>query len=78
MSEPFSTIEWRAIDITTGVASGSLVGSDLEPAVQKTGLTGLTYFDENADQAFDSSDSVLSNTSILLTQADGSPFILVT
>ena len=73
MSESFSTIEWRAIDITTGVASGSLMGSDLEPAVQKTGLTGLTYFDENADQAFDSADSVLSNTSINLTQADGSP-----
>ena len=73
ITEPFSEIEWRAIDAETGITSPILHGTDSMPAVPMTGLTGLVFVDENQNGIKDSSDTVLPATQITLTYPDGSP-----
>ena len=71
ITDPFNTIEWRAVDIATGVVSPSLLGTDHLPGVLKTGVTGLTFLDVGIDGNYDSGDPVLGSTEVLLTKADG-------
>ena len=71
VSEPFDKIEWRVIDLNTGVTSPIFLGSSSTPAVPKTGAAGVTYFDENENGILDSNELALANTSISLTRTDG-------
>ena len=70
---PFSTIEWRAIDVGNGVVSPTFKGSQLGPAVPLTGFSGVTYYDANENGLRDETEFVLPETSIRLTRTDGTP-----
>lgn len=73
ITNSFNTIELRAIDLNTGVTSPTFLGNSLDPAVPKTGATGVSYFDENENGIRDANELVLANTLVELTRADGSP-----
>ena len=70
---PFSTIEWRVIDVSSGVVSPSIVGKNVGPAVPLTGFTGVTYYDENENGLRDETEMVLPETNVHLTRTDGTP-----
>lgn len=69
----FNAIEWRAIDTTTGITSPVFLGSGIDPAVLKTGLVGLSYYDINQNGVREEGEPVLPKTKVQLTNSDGSP-----
>lgn len=70
---PFSQIEWRVIDLQTGITSPVLDGSLTLPAISNSSLSGIAFLDGNGNGTRDAEELPLAMTEIIVSKADGSP-----
>ncbi|WP_345320798.1 dockerin type I domain-containing protein [Novipirellula rosea] len=73
IDHPFSTIDWRAIDLHTTVTSDIVQGTIQSPAISTTSITGFAFLDEDENSVRAGSEPFMSNVSATLRHADGSP-----
>lgn len=69
----FGTIEFRVIDASTGITSEVVAGTQTIPALSASTASGYAYLDSNQDSQRQSGEAVLAGTSVIVTQADGTP-----
>ncbi len=70
--QPFSSIQWRAIDQSTGVTSAILAGTPTLPALSAASVSGVAFVDDNADGQRNAEESALAETEIIIRNPDGS------
>lgn len=76
LSEPFSTIHWRAIDTSTGITSPEVSGTRLLPAFSPaTSLAGIAFVDDDADDDRQESEPPLAGTTVTIRHGDGSALL---
>jgi hypothetical protein len=73
IDQPFSTIQWRAIDLATGIVSPTIAGTAALPALSTSSLSGLAFVDDNSNGKRDLGEAALSLTDVIVRGADGSP-----
>lgn len=71
ISEPFSEIQWRAIDLETGIESNLLAGS-MVGAVYSGAAGGVAFLDQNESGLRDPGERLLSATQFVVRRDDGS------
>lgn len=70
----FATIAFRVIDAKTGVTSDTWTATATTPLIQSNRAAfGFAYFDTDADLSRSSGEPLLSDVTIRVTSADGSP-----
>ncbi len=72
---PFSSIQWRAVDDTTGVTSAVIDGGPDLPAFSQNSGSGIVFLDDNNDGQRDSLEAVLGGTTVAITNGDGSDIV---
>ena len=72
LSEAFDSIQWRAIDLTTGMTSAILSGTSTVPAIPAANQSGFAYLDENGNGQRDAGEPALSETTVTVRNPDGS------
>ncbi len=72
IDSPFDSIQWRAIDLTTGVTSETLDGTAVAPALPATSQNGYGYLDQDENGERDGTDPLLAQTQVTIRNSDGS------
>lgn len=72
LTSSFDKIEWRVIDLATGVTSASLEGTSLLPALSASSLSGIAFVDQNGDRVRNPGEEPLAKTEVVVRNADGS------
>ncbi len=72
IDQPFSTIRWRAIDLSVGVVSPTISGTPTQPALSASSVSGFAFIDADADGFRDGDEASLAGTSVMIRNADGS------
>ncbi len=67
----FDSIEFRAIDTTTGITSPIVQGNENTHSFDDNGVRGFAFLDTNGDGQRDSDDELLPNTQVSIRRADG-------
>lgn len=75
IEQSFTDIQWRAIDAKTQITSANLEGSSTVPAVPESSHRGFAFIDSDGDGDRDLGEVPLSNTTITIEHADGSPLL---
>ena len=75
ITTPFQQIELRVRDVTTGVTSPPVTGTRQSPALSASSVQGFAFYDEDADGNRGQAESIFSDYSVEITQADGSPLV---
>lgn len=73
INTPFSTIQWRVIDLATGITSPVMEGTPTVPALSDASMSGLAFVDVNGDGIRNLNEAALAGTLVIVTNADGSP-----
>ena len=73
LEQVFETIQWRAWDAATGIASEIIGGTPFIPALTAASVSGLAFVDSDASGQRSGSELALENTTILIRNSDGSP-----
>ena len=72
IDQVFDSIQWRAIDLTTGITSDVIDGSAVIPAITRSSVSGIAFVDENADGQRGEGEAVLDLGNATIRNADGS------
>lgn len=75
IEQPFTEIQWRAIDAKTQITSAILEGSSTVPAIPESSHRGFAFIDGNGNGDRDLGEQVLFNATITIEHADGSPLL---
>lgn len=76
IEQPFSTIEWRAIDLGVGVVSPILAGTATMPAQTSSNVAGVTFVDQNDNGLWDLGEEAITLANVTVRHADGSPLLI--
>ena len=75
VSSDLQSIEFRAIDLPTGVTSPIVSGSLAEHAFHDNGVRGFAFLDLNQNGLRDPNDELIANAQVQLRNSDGSELI---
>jgi hypothetical protein len=75
IASSFTSIQWRVIDLSTGVTSPILEGSDVLPALSAASISGFAWLDQNGNGVREADERLLENTSVVVSNEDGSPLL---
>ena len=73
LENSFETIQWRAWDAATGIASEIIAGTPFIPAFAAASVSGLAFVDSDDSGQRDGLEMSLENTTIVIRNLDGSP-----
>ncbi len=76
ITEPFTKIDFRVIDVATGIVSPTIHGTNSVAAISQAGVVGIAFVDENGDGLKDFTEPTLASTTVLVRHADGSPLLV--
>lgn len=72
IDQSFDEIHWRVVDDQVGVTSSTISGTSTLPAFSSSSITGLSFLDEDKNGQRGEMEVSLENTSVVITQMDGS------
>ena len=72
LDQPFSSIQWRVVDQSTGVTSAIIAGTSTSPALAASSVSGVAFVDDNAEGERNANETALVAAEIIIRNPDGS------
>lgn len=73
INQAFSNIDWRAIDLATGITSELVSGTPTLPAIASDRHRGIAFVDADGNGFRDANEAPLAGTRVTIRRSDGSP-----